>query len=76
MGRMRWGSIVGWIFVASLWLISVIFALGVLWYQGESNRFYPEFVLTGYKVISNHPAPIFRDPSATDPERLYIDKPQ
>src|SRR5258708_40248917 len=33
---MRWGSIVGWIFVAGLWLISVIFALGVLWYQGPT----------------------------------------
>jgi hypothetical protein len=45
-------------------------------YEPASNRFYPEFVLTGYNLISNHPVQIFRDPSATDPERLYIDKPQ
>jgi hypothetical protein len=45
-------------------------------YEPASNSFYPEFVLTGYQVISNHPSPIFRDPSATDPQRLYIDKPQ
>jgi hypothetical protein len=45
-------------------------------YEPASNSFYPEFVMTGYQLISNHPAQIFRDPSATDPARLYIDKPQ
>ena|ERR1700730_237393 len=45
-------------------------------YEPASNGFYPEFVLTGYKIISNHPAQIFRDPKAMDPDRLYIDKPQ
>jgi len=45
-------------------------------YEPASNRFYPEFVLMGYKLMSNHPAQIFRDPRAMDPDRLYIDKPQ
>jgi hypothetical protein len=45
-------------------------------YEPASNSFYPEFVLTGYQLISNHPVPIFRDPNATDPARLYIDKPE
>jgi hypothetical protein len=45
-------------------------------YEPASNSFYPEFVLTGYQLISNHPAQIFRDPNATDPQRLYIDKPE
>jgi hypothetical protein len=45
-------------------------------YEPASNRFYPEFVLTGYKLMSNHSAQIFRDPRAMDPDRLYIDKPQ
>ena len=45
-------------------------------YEPASNSFYPEFVLTGYKVISDHPPQIFREPKALDPDRLYIDKPQ
>jgi hypothetical protein len=45
-------------------------------YEPASNSFYPEFVLTGYQLISNQPAQIFREPTATDPARLYIDKPQ
>ena len=45
-------------------------------YEPASNSFYPEFVLTGYKLISNHLPPIFREPKALDPDRLYIDKPQ
>ncbi len=28
-------------------------------YELVSDNFYPEFVLTGYKLISTHPAPIF-----------------
>jgi hypothetical protein len=45
-------------------------------YEPASNSFYPEFVLTGYKLISDHPPQIFRDPKALDPDRLSIDKPQ
>jgi hypothetical protein len=45
-------------------------------YEPASNSFYPEFVLSGYKLISNNPPGIFRDPQATDPNRYYIDKPQ
>jgi hypothetical protein len=45
-------------------------------YEPASNSFYPEFVLTGYKLISNHPPQIFRDSQALDPDRLSIDKPQ
>ena len=45
-------------------------------YEPASNSFYPEFVLTGYKLISDHPPQIFREPKALDPDRLYIDKPQ
>lgn len=45
-------------------------------YEPASNGFYPEFVLTGYKVLSNNPSRIFRDPAAMDPNRLYIDKPE
>jgi hypothetical protein len=45
-------------------------------YEPASNSFYPEFVLTGYKLISDHPPQIFREPKAMDPDRLYIDKPQ
>jgi hypothetical protein len=45
-------------------------------YEPASNAFYPEFVLTGYKVISTNPPRIFRDPKATDPNRLVIDKPE
>lgn len=45
-------------------------------YEPASNSFYPEFVLTGYTLISDHPPQIFRDPKALDSERLYIDKPQ
>jgi hypothetical protein len=45
-------------------------------YEPASNAFYPEFVLTGYKVISTTPPQIFRDPKASDPNRLVIDKPE
>ena len=45
-------------------------------YEPASNSFYPEFVLTGYKLISDHPPQIFRNPQALDPDRLSIDKPQ
>ncbi len=45
-------------------------------YEPASNSFYPEFVLTGYKLISDHPPEIFRDPRAHDVQSLTIDKPQ
>jgi hypothetical protein len=45
-------------------------------YEPASNRFYPEFVLTGDQVISGNPPRIFRDPNATDPNRLVIDSPE
>ena len=45
-------------------------------YEPASNSFYPEFVLTGSKLISDHPPEIFRDPRAHDVESLTIDRPQ
>ncbi|MBV9490124.1 MAG: hypothetical protein JO069_10430 [Verrucomicrobia bacterium] len=45
-------------------------------YEPASNQFYPEFVLTNYRLLSSTPAQIFRDPRATDPNRLAIDKPE
>ena len=45
-------------------------------YEPASNSFYPEFVLTSYKIISDRPSGIFREPNATNPDRLYIDRPQ
>ena len=45
-------------------------------YEPASNSFYPEFVLAGYKIISDHPPSIFRDSNAMDPNRYSIDKPQ
>jgi hypothetical protein len=45
-------------------------------YEPASNSFYPEFVLTGFKLISDHPPEIFRNPSAHDVESLMIDRPQ
>ncbi|HWY93110.1 MAG TPA: hypothetical protein VNY04_09415 [Chthoniobacterales bacterium] len=45
-------------------------------YEPASNSFYPEFVLTGYKIISERPSGIFRDSNATNPDRFYIDKPE
>jgi hypothetical protein len=45
-------------------------------YEPASNSFYPEFVLTSYKIVSDRPPGIFRDSNATNPDRLYIDKPQ
>jgi hypothetical protein len=45
-------------------------------YEPASNSFYPEFVLTGYELISTRPPPIFHDASATDPGRITIDRPE
>ncbi len=36
-------------------------------YEPASNNFYPEFVLTGYEVISNAPPMIYGDRRALDP---------
>ncbi|MEI8339944.1 MAG: hypothetical protein WCH43_00210 [Verrucomicrobiota bacterium] len=44
-------------------------------YEPASNGFYPEFVLTGYEVITTTPAPIFRFSSATDPAMRVIADP-
>lgn len=37
-------------------------------YEPASNRFYPEFVLTGYSVISTAAPNIFKDRRALDPK--------
>lgn len=37
-------------------------------YEPASNGFYPEFVLTGYELISTNPPDIFADPRSTDPK--------
>lgn len=36
-------------------------------YEPASNRFYPEFVLTGYELCSASPYQIFGDPRSIDP---------
>jgi hypothetical protein len=41
-------------------------------YEPASNGFYPEFVLRGAEVLSRTPAPIYRTPGATDPERRVL----
>jgi len=44
-------------------------------YEPASNGFYPEFVLTGYELISTTPAPIYKFSSATDPSLRVIANP-
>jgi hypothetical protein len=44
-------------------------------YEPASNGFYPEFVLTGYDLISQTPPPIYREPGALNPERPIIPQP-
>ena len=44
-------------------------------YEPASNRFYPEFVLTGYSVISTSPPNIFRDRRALDPKMRLLTPP-
>ncbi len=44
-------------------------------YEPASNSFYPEFVLTGYELISTTPAPIFSTPGSNDPQRRIIEAP-
>ena len=45
-------------------------------YEPASNSFYPEFMLTGYQLISTNPAPILRIPGSNDPVRRIIERPQ
>ncbi len=44
-------------------------------YEPASNGMYPEFVLNGYALRSQTPAPIFREAGATNPDRLIIAQP-
>jgi hypothetical protein len=44
-------------------------------YEPASNAFYPEFVLTGYELISTNPAPILTIPGSNDPTRRIIETP-
>ncbi|MFN0068277.1 MAG: hypothetical protein ACKVYV_11635 [Limisphaerales bacterium] len=44
-------------------------------YEPASNGFYPEFVLKGYELRYTTPAPIYREPTATNPDRRVIAKP-
>ena len=44
-------------------------------YEPSSNGMYPEFVLKGYELRSQTPAPIYREAGATDPERRIIATP-
>ncbi len=44
-------------------------------YEPASNAFYPEFVLTGYDLISTTPPPILTIPGSNDPTRRIIETP-
>jgi hypothetical protein len=44
-------------------------------YEPASNGFYPEFVLTGYDLISKDPPPILYIPGSNDPTRRIIETP-
>jgi len=44
-------------------------------YEPASNRFYPEFVLTGYELRSTAPPPIFKDPRSIDPKVRLLTPP-
>jgi len=45
-------------------------------YEPASNAWYPEFVLTGYDLISKDPPPILFTPGSNDPTRRIIETPQ
>jgi hypothetical protein len=46
-------------------------------YEPASNGVYPEFVLTGYELISTHPAPIFKSQYGGSGDNRYpIEKPE
>ncbi len=44
-------------------------------YEPSSNRFFPEFVLTGIDLRSTSPASIFSDPRSTDPKVRLLTPP-
>lgn len=44
-------------------------------YEPASNGFYPEFLLTGYELITSTPAPIYHSHGATDPAVRIIATP-
>lgn len=44
-------------------------------YEPASNRFYPEFVLTGYQLRSISPPPIFKESRETNPEVRLLTPP-
>ncbi len=44
-------------------------------YEPASNAFYPEFVLTGYELITTTPPPILVIPGSNDPTRRIIEMP-
>ncbi len=44
-------------------------------YEPASNRFYPEFVLFDYDLVTTDPGPIFRTDAALDPSRRFIAEP-
>ncbi|MEO6053468.1 MAG: hypothetical protein ABIP97_05595 [Chthoniobacterales bacterium] len=44
-------------------------------YEPASNRFYPEFVLTGYTLRSVSPAPIFKDSQTDKPDTHLLTPP-
>ena len=44
-------------------------------YEPASNGMYPEFKLKGYELRSQYPAPIYREPGATEPSRNIIARP-
>lgn len=44
-------------------------------YEPASNATYPEFVLEGAELLSEKPAPIFKDRRALDPEKRYYPDP-
>ena len=41
-------------------------------YEPASDRFYPEFVLTGFEVLNTKPGPIYLDKRQEDPEIRII----
>jgi len=45
-------------------------------YEPASNTIYPEFVLTGYEVLSTNLPPLMRTAAANDPLRRVIDRPR
>ncbi len=44
-------------------------------YEPASNRFFPEFVLFDYDLVTTDPGPIFRTKAALDPARRVIAEP-